>query len=75
MSITIYIFVASELKSIGEETSEAMNHLWALGQQIDAHEVELNQMIDGLTADQMESLRTTVEDLWGKSYSKEVFKK
>ncbi len=32
-------------------------------------------MIDTLTAAQMESLRTTVEYLWRKSYSKEVFNK
>jgi hypothetical protein len=37
--------------------------------------VELTQMIDALTDDQMESLRTTIEYLWEKSYSKTVFNK
>jgi hypothetical protein len=45
------------------------------GIEIDEHEAEFKQMIDALTDKQMESLRTTVEYLWGKSYSKEVFNK
>ncbi len=32
-------------------------------------------MIEALTANQMENLRTTVEYLWGKKYSKDVFNK
>jgi hypothetical protein len=68
--------VESELRSIKEaSTSKAMAHLQYLRQQIDTHEAELTQMIEALTADQMESLRTTIEYLWGKSYSKEVFNK
>ena len=47
----------------------------SLQKQIEEHEVELTQMIDALTDDQMESLRTTVEYLWEKSYSKTVFNK
>jgi len=47
----------------------------SLQKQIDEHEVELKEMIDALTDDQMESLRTTIEYLWGRSYSKNVFNK
>jgi len=47
----------------------------SLQKQIEEHEVELTQMIDALTDDQMESLRTTVEYLWEKSYNKTVFNK
>jgi len=69
-------FIAfSELKSLSEETSQATKRLQALVQQIDEHEEELTQMIDGLTADQLESLRTSVEYLWKKSYSDKVFNK
>ena len=69
-------FIAfSELKSLSEETSQARKRLQALVQQIDEHEEELTQMIDGLTADQLESLRTSVEYLWKKSYSDKVFNK
>lgn len=32
-------------------------------------------MIEALTANQMENLRTTVEYLWGKNYSRDVFNK
>ncbi|MEK8019053.1 MAG: hypothetical protein VSS75_019460 [Candidatus Parabeggiatoa sp.] len=66
--------VESELRSI-DKASTTSSLMVSLEKQIDEHEVELTQMIDGLTADQMESLRTTVENLWGKSYSKEVFNK
>jgi len=68
--------IASELKSIDDaSTSGATSHLRYLRQQIDEHEVELTEMIEALTADQMESLRTTVEYLWGKSYNKQMFNK
>jgi hypothetical protein len=67
--------VASELKSLTEQTSEATKHLQTLRQEIDEHEVALTQMINGLTAEQVESLRTSVEYLWGKSYSDKVFNK
>jgi hypothetical protein len=66
--------VESELRSI-DEASTTTNLMISLQKQIDEHEKELNQMIDTLTAAQMESLRTTVEYLWRKSYSKEVFNK
>jgi len=69
-------FVKSELKSLDEaSTSSAKDHIQHLRQQIDAHEVELTEMIEALTDAQLESLRTTVEYLWGKSYSNKVFNK
>jgi hypothetical protein len=59
--------VESELKSLDKDlTNRSTAHLLSLQQQIDQHEEELNQMIDGLTAEQMDSLRTRVEYLWGK---------
>jgi predicted transposase YdaD len=57
------------------ETDKATQLLLLLRQQIDEHESALTQMIEALTDEQMESLRTTVEYLWGKSYSKEAFNK
>jgi hypothetical protein len=76
-NFTILPFVVeSELRSIDKApTNKATNLLLSLRQQIDIHETELSQMIEALTAEQMESLRTTVEYLWGKSYSKNVFNK
>jgi hypothetical protein len=66
--------IEAELRSLDDSsTSNAMMH--SLQKQIDEHEVELTEMIKTLTAEQMESLRTTVEYLWGKSYSKDVFNK
>jgi len=68
--------VESELRSIDDaSTSRATSLMLSLQKQIDEHEVELTQMIDALTAEQMESLRTTIEYLWGKSYSKDMFNK
>ena len=68
--------VESELRSIDEaSTSRATGLMLSLQKQIDEHEVELTEMIDALTAEQMESLRTTIEYLWGKSYSKDMFNK
>ena len=66
--------VEAELRGIND-TSKSKVLVPSLQTQIDEHEVELNQMIDALSASQMESLRTTVEYLWGKSYSEEVFNK
>ena len=43
--------------------------------QIDEHEVELKEMIDAFTDEQMDSLRTTIEYFGGRSYSKDVFNK
>ncbi len=69
-------FVASELRSIDDASTGSSNNLMlSLQKQIEEHEVELIQMIDALTDDQMESLRTTVEYLWEKSYSNTVFNK
>jgi len=68
--------VESELRSIDNaSTSKSSGLTFSVQKQIDEHEVELTQMINALTADQMESLRTTIEYLWGKSYSKKVFNK
>jgi len=68
--------VESELRSINDaSTSKTTGLMPSVQKQIDEHEVELKQMIDALTDDQMESLRTTVEYLWGKSYNNKVFNK
>ena len=48
-------------------------HISSLKAQIDNHEPALTKMIESLTPAKMESLRMTVEYLWGKSYSKKVF--
>jgi hypothetical protein len=69
-------FVKSELKSLDEaSTRAATDHIQYLRQQIDEHEVELTEMIEALTDEQLETLRTTVDILWGKSYTNEVFNK
>jgi hypothetical protein len=66
--------VESELRIIDKD-STATNHIVSLQKQIDSHEPELTNLIESLTAEKMESLRTTIEYLWGKSYSKQVFNK
>ncbi|RKZ76482.1 MAG: hypothetical protein DRR19_28605 [Candidatus Parabeggiatoa sp. nov. 1] len=48
-------------------------HISSLKAQIDNHEPALTKMIESLTPAKMESLRMTVEYLWGKSYSKADF--
>jgi len=48
-------------------------YILSLRQQIDTHEEALTKMIETLTPEKMDRLRTTVEYLWGKSYSNEVF--
>ncbi|RKZ70687.1 MAG: hypothetical protein DRR19_33225 [Candidatus Parabeggiatoa sp. nov. 1] len=66
--------IESELRTLKESsTSRATSLMLSLLQQIDEHEAELTEMIMALTAEQMESLRTVIEYLWGKSYSKDVF--
>jgi hypothetical protein len=66
--------VESELRTIAEPPRiTASNHIASIQKQIDRHEEELSQMIEALSAEQMDSLRTTDEYLWGKSYSKKVF--
>lgn len=68
--------VESELRTIDKApTSRASRYIHFLRQEIDEHEVELTQMIEALTANQVENLRTTVEYLWGKNYSRDVFNK
>ncbi len=68
--------VESELRGLADTTTRKTNRIMvSLQKQIDEHEVELKEMIDALTDDQMESLRTTIEYLWGRSYSKNVFNK
>ena len=66
--------VEAELRSFAD-TSTSNVQIPSLQQQIYGHKVELTQMIDTLTDDQMESLRTSVEYLWEKSYSKNEFNK
>lgn len=66
--------VEAELRSIGN-TSTNNTLISSLQKQIDEHEVELIEMIEALTAEQMESLRISIEYLWGRAYSKEVFNK
>ena len=66
----------SELRSIKDiSISKATAHIQYLREQIDAHEEKLAQMIETLTAEQMDSLRTTIKYLWEKSYSKDGFNK
>jgi len=65
--------VESELEDIKEEKEFATHYISSLRQQIDDHEEDLKKMIEALTADKLESLRITVEYLWGKRYSSEVF--
>ena len=60
--------VEAELQSINETpTSDVL--MSSLQMQIEEHEAELNQMIEALTDEQMESLRTTVEYLRMNSLS------
>ena len=66
--------VESELQ-VEVSPEKLTRHLSSLKQQIDDHEQALTKMIGELTPEQMESLRTIVEYLWGRSYSNEVFNK
>jgi len=65
--------VESELEVIKEETDFAIRHISSLRQEIDDYNEDLKKMIEALTPDKLESLRITVEYLWGKRYSSEVF--
>ena len=65
--------VESELEVIKEETDFAIRYISSLRQDIDDHSEDLKKMIEALTPDKLESLRITVEYLWGKRYSSEVF--
>jgi len=64
--------VEYELISL-DSTTKTTDHILSLRQQIDTHEEALTKMIETLTPEKMDRLRTTVEYLWGKSYSNEVF--
>jgi hypothetical protein len=64
----------AELRNI-DKTSTSKTLMSSFLKQIDEHEAELNEMIKALTDEQMETLRTTIEYLWGKSYSKDVLNK
>jgi hypothetical protein len=66
--------VKSELQAEALEPKNMLHIAW-LRQQIDENEAALTSMIENLTATQLETLRITVEYLWGKSYSEDVFNK
>ena len=65
--------VESELKA--EVSTKVSRQIASIRQQINNNEAALTSMIERLTANQLESLRTTIEYLWGKSYSNDVFNK
>jgi hypothetical protein len=65
--------VESELEAIKEEKDFATRYITSLRQQIEAHKEDLEKMIKELTPKKLESLQITVEYLWGKRYSNEVF--
>jgi len=64
--------VKSELQAEASSL-QLSHHLSSIRQQIDDHEAALTSMIDSLTAKQLETLRITIEYLWGRSYSEQVF--
>ncbi len=64
--------IESELQA-DASPQKVTRHICSLKAQIDDHEPALTKMIESLTPAKLESLRTTVEYLWGKSYSKKVF--
>jgi hypothetical protein len=64
----------AELRNI-DKTSTSKTLMSSFLKQIDEQEAELTKMIEALTDEQMETLRTTIEYLWGKSYSKDVLNK
>jgi len=66
--------VQSELQA-ETSTTQLTHYISSIRQQIDDHEEALISMIESLTANQLETLRITIEYLWGRSYSKEVFNK
>jgi hypothetical protein len=69
LAFLLPIVVESKLRSRDDVST---NTSQILQKQIDEHEVELTQMIEAFTDEQMESMRTTVEYLWGKSDNKET---
>ena len=64
--------IESELQD-DASPQQLTRHISSLKAQIDQHEQGLTQMIQNLSPEQLDSLRTTVEYLWGKSYSHKVF--
>ncbi|RKZ54043.1 MAG: hypothetical protein DRR16_06140 [Candidatus Parabeggiatoa sp. nov. 3] len=66
--------VKSELQA-EVSSPKTPTHVFSIRQQIDDNEAGLTSMIERLTADQLEILRLSVEYLWARSYSKEVFNK
>jgi hypothetical protein len=66
--------VKSELQT-EVSSPKTPTHVFSIRQQIDDNEAGLSSMIERLTADQLEILRLSVEYLWARSYSKEVFNK
>jgi hypothetical protein len=66
--------IQSELQDISDDDSPT-KQIEDIRQQIQENEEALTKMIDGLSEDKIESLRTIVEYMWQKSYSKEVFNK
>ncbi|MEN8216828.1 MAG: hypothetical protein ABFS56_10730 [Pseudomonadota bacterium] len=59
----------------GFNQSIDISHIENIRQQIDKNEEALTEMIEGITEDQLESLRTIVAYLWERSYSGDVFNK
>jgi hypothetical protein len=66
--------VKSELQA-EVSSPKTSSHVLSIRQQIDENAAGLSSMIEGLTEEQVEILRVTVEYLWAKSYSKDVFNK
>jgi hypothetical protein len=64
--------VKSELQAEAS-SPQLSHHLSSIRQQIDDHEAALTSMIESLTAKQLETLRITIEYLWGRSYTDKVF--
>jgi methionine salvage enolase-phosphatase E1 len=60
--------VQSELQNIVDDDSPT-SYIENIRQQIDNNEEALTVMIDGLSDEKVESLRTIVAYLWEKSYS------
>jgi len=66
--------IQSELQNI-EDNETPTSHIENIRQQIDNNEEALTEMIEALTEEQLESLRTIVAYLWERSYSSDVFNK
>ena len=64
--------VKSELQAEAS-SSKLTHHISSISKQIYDNEEALTLMIENLTAEQLETLRITIEYLWGRSYTKKVF--